>query len=125
MVSHLLLEFREFLPKQVRSGPFEFHSSSAEGKLGWIFKKEMDMLRIHSHPNYPYIQILGNRPDYLLASYCNITIQQRFSIFGAENHMISKKRYRMAVMTQAPAFVFLITFGFHRALTSLAKEDNT
>ena len=83
------------------------------------------MLRIHSHPNYLYIQLLGNIPDDFFTSNRNISKKQWSSEFGAENHMICQKLNRMAVMTQAPAFVFLIYFGFHKGSLYLAKENNT
>ena len=85
----------------------------------------MDMLWIYSHPNYPNIQLFGNIPDDLFAPYRNLTMQQWSSKFGAEYHMVCEHRYRMAVMTQSPAFVFLIYFGFHKGSHYLARENNT
>jgi len=121
MVSHLLRQLREFPTEQVRGCTFELHSDFAGRKLWRIFEKYMDVFRIHSHANYPHIKLFGNIPDDLLASYRNLTKKQGSSELGAKNHMISEKRYRMAVMTQAPAFVFLISFGFHKASLYLAK----
>jgi hypothetical protein len=85
----------------------------------------MNMLWIYSHPNYFHIHLFGNFSDYLFTPYRNLTIKQWSSEFGTENHVISEHRYRMSVMTQAPAFVFLIYIGFHKASLYLAKENNT
>jgi len=123
VISNLSFELREFLAKKGRRGTFELHCDFTGRKLRWIFEEYMDMLWIHSHPNYSHIHLFGNFSDYLLTPYRNLTIQQWSSEFRAENHMISEHRDRMAVMTQVPAFVFLIYFGFHKGPKSVVKGE--
>ena len=74
----------------------------------------MNMLWIYSHTNYLHIHLPGNLSNDFFASDCDLTIKQWSSEFSAENHMISEHRDRMAVMTQAPAFVFLYISDFIR-----------
>ena len=81
--------------------------------LGRILEEDMYMLGIHGHPDYADVHVLGNTTNYLFASLCYITEEYRSPVFSAKYHVIRLHRNGMAVMSQAPAFVFLIIIWFH------------
>ncbi len=86
----------------------------------------MDIVRIHSDINYPYVHLRASAPDDSLSDKTNLSCQDLPPVLRGYYQMICQKRHRMPIVSEffhssLPAHVQRYNFGTYKSAASDAK----